>query len=92
MKPPVLIPLSGISEDQFQTHQRYSRLLDDKGRYLAVTGSDKGSNSHGQEAKYRPVVSLLMVTDEGEDGKGQGLRRFQVKNDSDMKRGALSGG
>jgi len=34
MKPPVLIPLSGISEDQFQTHQRYSRLLDDKGRYL----------------------------------------------------------
>lgn len=34
MKPPVLIPLSGIQEEQFRTHQHYNRLVDDKGRYL----------------------------------------------------------
>lgn len=34
MKPPALLPLSGIPEEQFQSHQHYSRLLDSKGRYL----------------------------------------------------------
>jgi Fic family protein len=30
----MLMPLSGISEEQYQAHQHYNRLLDDKGRYL----------------------------------------------------------
>lgn len=33
-QPPALIPFSSLSGEQIESHQRYNRMLDDKGRYL----------------------------------------------------------
>lgn len=38
---------------------------------MPMSGSDTGSNSQRQDTKYRPVVSLEMVTVDGADGNGR---------------------